>query len=125
MQDALVKLLRQAEPIGSVAAWVTVVASNGARSGLRRRGAGERAVDRIGGAMDPESASGPDVDLQRALAGLPRQQRQAATLYYFLGEPVAEVALALGVSEGTVKTHLSRARAALAASLQIVEDGNV
>jgi RNA polymerase sigma-70 factor (ECF subfamily) len=35
-------------------------------------------------------------------------------LYYLEDRPVAEIATLLGCSEGTVKTHLSRGRAALA-----------
>ncbi|TMK93274.1 MAG: sigma-70 family RNA polymerase sigma factor [Actinobacteria bacterium] len=61
------------------------------------------------------------VDVQRALAGLPRRQRQIAVLRYFLQMDTREVADALGVSEGTVKNSLSKARDALAAHLQIDE----
>jgi len=53
----------------------------------------------------------------RALAALPRRQREATVLRYYLGLNVAEVATALGIHEGTAKTTLFRARQALAAAL--------
>lgn len=124
VQEALVSLLRLDRPVGSVAAWVTVAASNRARSGRRRLGAEERAVGRLGARLDPEPERLPELDLRRALAALPLKQRQAATLHYYLGQPVAEVAVALGVSEGTVKTHLSRARASLARALGVEEESH-
>jgi RNA polymerase sigma factor (sigma-70 family) len=61
------------------------------------------------------------VDVERALAGLPRRQRQISVLRYFLQLDTREVADALGVSEGTVKNSLSKARTALATSLRIDE----
>jgi RNA polymerase sigma-70 factor (ECF subfamily) len=56
------------------------------------------------------------VDLRRALAALPRAQREAVVLQG-LGLGVAEIARELGVPVGTVKSRLSRARAALASLL--------
>jgi RNA polymerase sigma factor (sigma-70 family) len=53
------------------------------------------------------------VDITRALAALPRRQREATVLRYYLGLDVKEVADALGMSEGTAKTTLYRARRAL------------
>jgi len=58
-----------------------------------------------------------------ALAGLPLRERQAAVLYYVNDRSVAEVAAALGVSDGSVKTLLSRARAHLAAALGDQQEG--
>lgn len=58
------------------------------------------------------------VDVQRAIARLPRRQREATVLRYFLGLDVREIATALGLSEGTIKTTLFRARQALARALQ-------
>ena len=47
------------------------------------------------------------------LAGLSEAQRTAVTLHYLEDRPVLEVAEAMGLPENTVKTHLSRARAAM------------
>lgn len=53
------------------------------------------------------------LDLERALAGLTRPQRAAITLRYVEDLSVAEVARALRLPEGTVKTHIHRGVAAL------------
>ena len=64
----------------------------------------------------------PDVeahlDLDAAVRALPRRQRTAVELYYVLGLPVAEVALAMGCAVGTVSSTLSDARRALRYQLE-------
>jgi RNA polymerase sigma-70 factor (ECF subfamily) len=49
---------------------------------------------------------------------LPERLRQTLLLYYFEERSTREVALMLGCPEGTVKTHLFRARAALTEHLK-------
>lgn len=56
--------------------------------------------------------------LSEALARLPRRQREAFTLRVLEELDVADTALAMGCSEGSVKTHLSRARQALQQALE-------
>ena len=101
---------------------VAVAAMTLTRSGWRRVTAERRARARLASAVACDDVRSVDrVDVQRALAGLPRRQRQIAVLRYFLQMDTREVANALGVSEGTVKNSLSKARAALAVNLQIDE----
>jgi RNA polymerase sigma-70 factor (ECF subfamily) len=49
---------------------------------------------------------------------LPERLRRVLLLYYYEERSTSEVALMLGCPEGTVKTHLFRARAALAEQLK-------
>lgn len=101
--------------IDSLPAWVTTVATNLARSRLRRL----RVELRWRGST-PTPTGADDVellDVDRALRRLSRRQREAAVLHYYLDLDVAEVARLLGLSEGTVKTNLFRARRALALAL--------
>lgn len=56
--------------------------------------------------------------IHAALQGLPARQREAFTLRVLEELDVAETARVMGCSEGSVKTHLSRARAALQQQLE-------
>ena len=52
-------------------------------------------------------------DLVAALQRLPEMQRKTVVLRHWLGLSVAETAEDLGISQGTVKSHTSRALVAL------------
>ena len=56
--------------------------------------------------------------LRELVNALPERLRRVLVLYYFEERSVGEVALMLGCPEGTVKTALFRARAALARELE-------
>jgi RNA polymerase sigma-70 factor (ECF subfamily) len=59
------------------------------------------------------------LDVVRALARLTKAQRETTVLHYYLGMTVAEIGRVLGVSDGTVKSTLHRARQILAPALGI------
>jgi RNA polymerase sigma-70 factor, ECF subfamily len=56
--------------------------------------------------------------IEQELSRLPTRQRQAFIMRYWEERDVAETAKAMGCSEGSVKTHCSRATHALAAALE-------
>lgn len=125
VQEALLRAWERSEKdeeIDSLEGWVTTVALNLVRSGLRRMRSERRARARLHtpGLDDPPTADRIDVD--RALVALPRRQREVAVLRYYLQMSTREVASALELDEGTVKSTLFRARAALAAALGIDEN---
>lgn len=123
-QDAFLEALRRWRRIGAYdnpGAWVRRVAINRAVDQRRRR------VPRI---MAPSPAPGADedaddMDLRRALLTLSPRQRAAVVLHHLHDLPVAEVAAALGCSEGTAKTHLHRGRAALAEALSPCDEETI
>lgn len=85
--------------------------------------------EREDGSMPDWADEGPDPSrthdgregyarLVQAVAALPRRQREAFTLRVMEALDVATTARAMGCSEGSVKTHLSRARTALQGQLE-------
>jgi RNA polymerase sigma-70 factor (ECF subfamily) len=127
VQEALARALvtmRRGTTIDSLAAWVRVVALNLLRNRWRSLGRERRATRRLGDLTRPEAEGDADelMDLQAAVAELSQRQREAVALYYRLGLSVAETSRAMRVSDGTVKTLLSRARATLAQVLEPAED---
>jgi RNA polymerase sigma-70 factor (ECF subfamily) len=107
------RLLRDRE--GAVA-WVRRVATNLTLNALRdaqRRGRHAGALPE-GGVPDPRPAN-PDarLDLERAIAVLPEGARTVFVLYDIEGYAHEEIADMLGVTAGTVRSQLHRARALL------------
>lgn len=105
---------REVSNMADPAMWVRRVCVNKATSQLRRRAAEARAMIRLGGRRDLTPVLEPDdEDFWAAVRGLPRRQAQVVALHYIYDLSVAEVAATLQISEGTAKTHLSRARTSL------------
>jgi RNA polymerase sigma-70 factor, ECF subfamily len=128
VQEALARAWERSErgeEYESLRAWVMKVAINLTRSAYRRMRAERRARERLAARRDLDLMGGQptiagserSMDVARALATLPRRQREATVLRYYLDLSVLEVAAVLGVNEGTAKTTLFRARKALARSL--------
>ena len=56
--------------------------------------------------------------LEKEIEKLPRRQREAFLMRYWEELDISETAIAMGCSEGSVKTHCSRATQTLAAALK-------
>lgn len=98
--------------------WLRRVVLNRSVSAIRRRVAEARALTRLRArphrpAVLPERHD----ELWRAVRKLPSHQAQAVVLHYVDDCSVAEIATILGCADGTVKTHLHRARRTLAGVL--------
>ena len=137
VQDAMLKLARHygARPGQEWPALFQRILTNRIRDWQRRQALrrrlffwrdaqdeGERDEgDAIARLVDPSQADGTTTLLQAeqvqsvlaALERLPARQREAFELRVWEGLPVADTARAMGCSEGSVKTHLSRAMACL------------
>jgi RNA polymerase sigma-70 factor (ECF subfamily) len=100
--------------------WLATIAVRLAHTSLRNRG---RTAGREGSPLEPEHApssiADPLADLiadeqerrvWRAVAALPSGERTAVYLYYRHDMAVRDIAHALGVTSGTIKTLLFRAR---------------
>lgn len=91
---------------------------------LRR---GREAVIEAAGDVAAPGEGAPRTALVRQLdalvATLPPAQRAVVTLYYLQDRSVEQVAATLAMPENTIKTHLSRARAALRAAWLAREGG--
>lgn len=96
-------------------AWVRRVALRLATDRGRRARRRAAALLRLRPLRSPSiELSADSLDLYQALRGLPAGQRQAVVLHHLVGLPVEEVAGQLNLPVGTVKSRLSRGRAALA-----------
>ncbi len=115
-QEAFARAYARWNRIGKAAhpqAWVTTTAINLSRRHFRRRRLP------IGTPATTTGPTGDRVDVLVALRSLPERQRQAVVLHYLVDSPLAVVAEVMGISEGAVKAHLFKARAALRGELEV------
>jgi RNA polymerase sigma-70 factor (ECF subfamily) len=127
-QESFIKLLARWSRVSAYddpAAWVRLVAARAMTSHLRNQ-ARRREIERsrllpTAGAAAPDGAD-DRLTLRAALHDLPLPQRQVVVLHHALGLPVKEIARILRVPAGTVQSRLSRARRALATTLETEEN---
>jgi RNA polymerase sigma factor (sigma-70 family) len=114
VQEALVRAWRRQGTYdadrGEPLPWLLAITADRARRHRSRARVHEPLVDR---ADDSARAVDGRIELESAIKRLPRKQRLAVELHYFVGLNVREVAEALGCADGTVKSQLSDARARL------------
>ena len=106
--------------------WLLRIATNTSLNHVQRWHAHEHPVDEMPDRAEPEERSPEALAVRReevgevlaAINGLPAPYRAALTLRHFHELSYEEIARALDLPLGTVKTHLHRARAALLRELQ-------
>ena len=98
-------------------AWLRTVALNVLRRRWRRASLFRALTPRLATPADVPGISEDHVAVVEALRTLPFQQRETLALFYLGDLSVQEIAATLGIAEGTVKSRLTRGRAALAALL--------
>ena len=121
-QESLVRIWKAIgsyDQRASLSTWIYAITRNRCLTAIERR----RELAPLSEAgMDSEAQGGePDngSELLRELVDLlPERYRRTLTLFYFEDRSVSEVASMLAMPEGTVKTTLFRARAALAEQLR-------
>jgi RNA polymerase sigma-70 factor (ECF subfamily) len=120
-QDTFLKLW-QALPgyngRASPGTWLYAIARNTCLSAVRSEA--YRKTVALDAQHDPPASSvfSGDPELARCIERLPDVQREVITLFYLEEKRVEEVARMLDLPEGTVKSHLYRARLALAAMMK-------
>lgn len=108
---------RYDNPVG----WIRRVSWNLATSRWRRLRTAQSFLRR----QREEHVPGPNPDrvaLQTALSRLPAHHRRAVVLHYLADLSIAEIAAQEMVAEGTVKSWLHRARAAMATHLSMTNE---
>jgi len=134
-QDTMIKVLtnlHRYDPAGpaKLSTWILTVATRTCIDGLRqaRPSVSLDAIDAMRSSEDLERRAGQR-ELTRqvveAMAELPADQRAVLVLRAYHDFDYAEIAEALGVEEGTVKSRLGRARAALRRALGLPDEERV
>jgi RNA polymerase sigma-70 factor (ECF subfamily) len=121
VQEAFLRVLGKWEHVGqleSPEAWVRTVAFRLLSNRRRKARNAFRALIRHGPRAPEPPPSTDQVDIAHAMRELPLGQRQAVVMHHLLGLSIEEIAQALDVAPGTVKSRLSRARGTLAALLR-------
>jgi RNA polymerase sigma-70 factor (sigma-E family) len=129
VQEAFVRVfsrpLRAPRP-STAEAYVRVIMVNLYVDETRRRSRWARIAPLLampGVAADPADQVVSRDAMLTALSGLSPRQRACVVLRYYEDQPVAEIARALGVAEGTVKRYLSEALPQMAARLAAAGHG--
>lgn len=121
-QDAFMALHRNWDRISGYAdpgAWVRRVVANRSVSRWRRLASETRALARLDRHTQVGDLHLEDQELWAAVRRLPQRQAQVIALTYVEDLAVKDVAAILAIDAATVKTHLQRARRALAAQLDV------
>lgn len=118
---AIARGIRRLQDPARFRSWAYKIVVHKSRDWIRREQAGRRALHRVAERSDPASPGGRTEDVARmmaALAELPADQRTILSWFYVEEMSVREIAEALSIPEGTVKSRLYHARNALRMCLE-------
>jgi RNA polymerase sigma-70 factor (sigma-E family) len=124
VQDAFLGLYRHWSRLtdpGNALGYARSAVLNGCRNVLRRRGRPRRQDTAVVASESAEAAVLVGEEHRQVLAAiraLPDRQREALVLRFYLDMSEEEIARAMGISRGTVKSATSRAIAALGRRLK-------
>jgi RNA polymerase sigma-70 factor (ECF subfamily) len=125
-QDALTAAFRKWKVLStfdSPGAWLRRVTCNRSVSLIRKRVREAKLIALLSGRETGDiRLDDDDAAFWHAVRRLPARQAQVVALFYFDDTSVSDIARILECSEGTVKTHLSRGREAVAKQLQLEEE---
>lgn len=107
VQDAFLRVHERWDQLDEPGGYLRTCVVNGTRDVLRRRAVRERLAGRAAPVDGASSELGADHVLD-AVDRLPAKRRLAVILRYYADLPEAEIAAALGVRPGTVKSLLHR-----------------
>jgi RNA polymerase sigma-70 factor (ECF subfamily) len=108
--------------LGDPAGWVRRVALNRLRSDRRLRRRRHEILETVRPVAETDLRA-ELLDLRQAIDDLPDRQRVAVCLFHLSGLSIEEVAGALGVSAGTVKSNLHDARRRLRSCMEEHQHG--
>jgi RNA polymerase sigma-70 factor (ECF subfamily) len=128
-QESLVRIwkaLPSYDGRASLSTWIYTITRNRCLTALERRrelsslsdAVTEVEVEALSHGSDETQATDDYALLRELVELLPERYRRTLTLFYYEDRSIGEVANMLGMPEGTVKTNLHRARAALTEQLR-------
>lgn len=116
VQEAFVKALTSQPNFtnGDALAYMKTAVMNQARSTLRKRGVSRKHLSSV--PLEETNVTAPEADelpidalvIQKALAQLSQRQRECVMLFHTYSMSHKEIGVELGISEGSVKQHLTR-----------------
>lgn len=132
-QEAMIRIwqkIGQCRDEAALSTWIYRVTANACTDALRKRSRQaapsleamrEEGFEAVDPAQTPEEAAQADEGrraMAQAIAGVPQEMRSVFLMRDVHGLSVEQTARALGVSQGTVKSRLSRAREKIAQQLR-------
>jgi RNA polymerase sigma-70 factor (ECF subfamily) len=110
--EAFAQVMRRGDAVRNPRAWIWRAGFRIAAGELKRRSSTTDRMPDVG-----YLSAEVDADLLEALAQLPGKQRAAVILFYYADASVRDIAARIGISQVSVRVHLSRGRSRLKALL--------